>query len=94
VLQKWTTELDLPDDRQTFSILEDPDQAIVDFASKNNANHIMMGARGRSATRSDLGAISSQVVAGAPCSTIVIRLPETESRKRGARDSGESSGAF
>jgi nucleotide-binding universal stress UspA family protein len=36
-----------------------------------------MGARGHSATRRYLGSVSSQVVAEAPCSVTVIRLPET-----------------
>ena len=78
-LRAWAAELDLPEDRLTFTILEDPDpgQAIVDHASKNHADHILMGARGHSATRRYLGSVSSQVVAEAPCSVTVIRLPET-----------------
>ncbi len=76
-LKNWAGELELPDDRLTFSILEDPDpgQAIVDFAAKNHVDHILMGARGHSATRRYLGSVSSQVVAEAPCSVTVIRLP-------------------
>jgi nucleotide-binding universal stress UspA family protein len=78
-LRAWASELELPEDRLTFTILEDPDpgQAIVDHASKNKADHILMGARGHSATRRYLGSVSSQVVAEAPCSVTVIRLPET-----------------
>jgi nucleotide-binding universal stress UspA family protein len=78
-LRAWASELDLPEDRLTFTILEDPDpgQAIVDHAAKNKADHILMGARGHSATRRYLGSVSSQVVAEAPCSVTVIRLPET-----------------
>ena len=77
-LKNWASELELPDDRLTFSILEEPDpgQAIVEFASKNHVDHILMGARGHSATRRYLGSVSSQVVAEAPCSVTVIRLPE------------------
>lgn len=78
-LKNWASELELPDDRLTFSILEDPDpgQAIVDFAAKNHVDHIVMGARGHSATRRYLGSVSSQVVAEAPCSVTVIRIPAT-----------------
>lgn len=76
-LRNWAGSLELPDDRLTFSILEDtdPGQAIVDFASKNHVDHILMGARSNSATRRYLGSVSSQVVAEAPCSVTVIRLP-------------------
>jgi eukaryotic-like serine/threonine-protein kinase len=76
-LRNWAGHLELPDDRLTFSILEDPDpaKAIVDFAAKNRADHILMGARGHSSTRRYLGSVSSQVVAEAPCSVSVIRLP-------------------
>ncbi len=76
-LRNWAGHLELPDDRLTFSILEDlePAKAIVNFASKNRADHILMGARGHSAARRYLGSVSSQVVAEAPCSVSVIRLP-------------------
>jgi eukaryotic-like serine/threonine-protein kinase len=77
-LRAWADVLDLPQERLTFTVLENPDpgSAIIDYAGHNNVDHIMMGARGHSSTRRYLGSVSSQVVAEAPCSVTVIRLPE------------------
>ncbi len=77
-LKHWAEEIDLPEDRLTWSVLEGPDpgQAIIDYASKNNADHIVMGARGHSTARRYLGSVSAQVVAEAACSVTVVRLRE------------------
>lgn len=77
-LRAWADVLDLPQERLTFTVLENPDpgSAIIDYAGHNNVDHILMGARGHSSTRRYLGSVSSQVVAEAPCSVTVIRLPE------------------
>ncbi|MEY4696974.1 MAG: hypothetical protein RIT14_1402 [Pseudomonadota bacterium] len=77
-LRSWADTLDLPDGRLTFTILEntDPASAIIDHATHNHVDHIMMGARGHSTTRRFLGSVSARVVAEAPCSVTVIRLPE------------------
>lgn len=77
-LRSWADALDLPEERLTFTVLEntDPGNAIIDYASHNNVDHIVMGARGHSSTRRYLGSVSSQVVAEAPCSVTVIRLRE------------------
>ncbi|MCB6177129.1 bifunctional serine/threonine-protein kinase/universal stress protein [Rhodobacter sp. Har01] len=77
-LKHWAEEIELPDDRLTFAVLEgsDPGQAILDYATANHADHIIMGARGHSTTRRYLGSVSAQVVAEAHCSVTVIRLPE------------------
>ena len=76
-LRSWAQGLDLPDERLTFTILEAPNpaQAIVDHATKNQMDHILMGARSHSASRRYLGSVSSQVVAESQCSVTVIRLP-------------------
>ena len=75
-LKAWADEIELPEDRLTFSVLEGPDpgQAIIDFATHNHADHIVMGARGHSTTRRYLGSVSAQVVAEAACSVTVVRL--------------------
>lgn len=79
-LKHWARPLEqslnLDDQRLTFHVLEAPDaaQAIVEFASKNQVDHIVMGARGHSAMRRYLGSVSAQVVAEAECSVTVVRL--------------------
>ncbi len=79
-LKHWARPLEqalgLDDQRLTFHVLEAPDaaQAIVDFANKNQVDHIVMGARGASAIRRYLGSVSAQVVAEAECSVTVVRV--------------------
>jgi eukaryotic-like serine/threonine-protein kinase len=67
--------LQLEEGRLTVHVLEAPDPAaaIVDFASRNQVDHIVMGARGNSALRRYLGSVSSQVVAQADCTVTVVR---------------------
>jgi protein-serine/threonine kinase len=56
----------------------EPAAAIVDFAQRSQADHIVMGARGNSTLRRYLGSVSSQVVAQANCSVTVVRAPQPE----------------
>lgn len=67
--------LALEDGRLTFHVLEAPDtaQALLEFAAKAGADHIVMGARANSALRRYLGSVSAQVVAEAGCSVTVVR---------------------
>lgn len=69
-------QLGLDEQRLTFHVLEAPDTAaaIVEFAGKNQVDHIVMGARGNSALRRYLGSVSAQVVAEADCSVTVVRV--------------------
>ena len=78
-LKAWAAGLGLEEGRVTYSILEntEPGSAIIDYATHNHVDHILMGARGASTARRYLGSVSSQVVAQAPCSVTVIRLPQT-----------------
>jgi len=68
--------LKMDDQRLTFHVLESPDtaSAIVEFATRNQVAHIVMGARGNSALRRYLGSVSAQVVAEAECSVTVVRV--------------------
>jgi nucleotide-binding universal stress UspA family protein len=68
--------LDLNEGRLTFHVLEAPDvaAAIVEFAERNQVDHIVMGARGNSAIRRYLGSVSSQVVAQSQCTVTVVRV--------------------
>ncbi|MDE2505267.1 MAG: universal stress protein [Burkholderiales bacterium] len=78
-LKHWarpiSKSLDLDDGRLTFHVLldTDPADAIVDFAERNQVDHIVMGARGNSSLRRYLGSVSSQVVARAVCTVTVVR---------------------
>jgi serine/threonine protein kinase/nucleotide-binding universal stress UspA family protein len=67
--------LEMDDRHLTFHVLESPDTAaaIVEFATKNQVDHIVMGARGTSSLRRYLGSVSAQVVAEAQCSVTVVR---------------------
>ncbi len=67
--------LNLTDGRLTFHVLEASDvaAAIIDFAQRNQADHIVMGARGNSPLRRFLGSVSSQVVAQSDCTVTVVR---------------------
>ena len=67
--------LNLDEGRLTFHVLEAPDvaAAIIDFAQRNHADHIVMGARGTSTLRRLLGSVSSQVVAQSDCTVTVVR---------------------
>ncbi len=78
-LKHWarpiSKSLNLDDGRLTFHVLEAPDaaSAIVEFAERNQVDHIVMGARGNSAIRRYLGSVSSQVAAQADCTVTVVR---------------------
>jgi len=74
-LKHWAAPLKLGEDCVTFHVLESPDPAaaILDFASANNVDHIVMGARANSALRSLLGSVSAEVAAHAPCTVTVVR---------------------
>ncbi len=68
--------LKMEDQRLTFHVLEASDTAaaIVEFATRNQVAHIVMGARGNSTLRRYLGSVSAQVVAEAECSVTVVRV--------------------
>ncbi|WP_201834298.1 serine/threonine protein kinase [Microvirga zambiensis] len=87
-LRHWGATLDIPSERISYSVLEAPDPAaaLVDYARRNNVDHIVIGARASSALRRYLGSVSSQVVAEAPCSVTVVRTPRD---RRMADISGE-----
>lgn len=79
-LRHWarpiSKQLNLDDGRLTFHVLEAPDPAtaLVEFAERNQVDHIVMGARGTSALRRYLGSVSSQVVAESNCTVTVVRV--------------------
>ena len=72
--------LNLDEGRLTFHVLEASDAAaaIIEFAQRNQADHIVMGARGNSSLRRFLGSVSSQVVAQSDCTVTVVRAAAPE----------------
>lgn len=76
-LKEWARPLDLSTGEVTFHVLESPDPAaaLIDFAKSNNVDQILICARASSNLRRYLGSVSSQVVAEAPCTVTVVRLP-------------------
>jgi nucleotide-binding universal stress UspA family protein len=76
-LKEWARPLALSTGEVTFHVLESPDPAaaLIDFAKSNNVDQILICARASSNLRRYLGSVSSQVVAEAPCTVTVVRLP-------------------
>ncbi|WP_112308776.1 protein kinase domain-containing protein [Pseudogemmobacter bohemicus] len=76
-LKAWGEALGLPEGRVTYTVLEapDPGNALTEHATRILADHIVMGARASSALRRYLGSVSAQVVAEAPCTVTIVRLP-------------------
>jgi serine/threonine protein kinase len=73
-LRHWAGPLKL-DERLTVHVVEavDPAAAILDFASANHADHLLIGARQTSLMRSLLGSVSAKVAAEATCTVTVVR---------------------
>ena len=76
-LKHWAQPLKLDEARLTVHVLEafDPADAILEFAGINRVDHIVLGARQNSLTRSLLGSVSGEVAGQAPCTVTVVRPP-------------------
>jgi eukaryotic-like serine/threonine-protein kinase len=87
--------LNLDEGRLTFHVLEAPDVAgaIIDFAQRNHADHIVMGARGSSTLRRLLGSVSSQVVAQSDCTVTVVRSAGTTAVAKATVDTPRPAGS-
>jgi nucleotide-binding universal stress UspA family protein len=74
-LRHWAEPLKLDEHRLTVHVLEaaDPAAAILEFASANRVDHILIGARQNSLLRKLLGSVSAKVAAEATCSVTVVR---------------------
>jgi len=68
--------LSLDDGRLTFHVLEATDvaEALLEFAGKSGADHIIMGARSGPLPHRHLGKISTEVVEKAECSVTAVRV--------------------
>jgi nucleotide-binding universal stress UspA family protein len=77
-LRHWARPLGLAEERLTYHVLESerPAAALIDYASMNDVDQIVIGARPAQLRWS--AGVPAQVVAGAPCSVTVVR-PRSES---------------
>jgi nucleotide-binding universal stress UspA family protein len=83
-LKQWAHELrqslDAAQDdaRVTCHVLEAPDvaAALLDYAQRNQVDHIVMGARGSPSLLRVLGSVSAQVATSAECTVTVVRTPQ------------------
>lgn len=89
-LKHWAQPLLTLENRITFHVLgaTDPAAALLEYVRTNRVDHVVMGARASSALRTLLGSVSQEVVAKAPCTVTVVRLPrpfdETAEESSGA----------
>ncbi len=79
-LRHWAAPLGLPEGRITFHVLEasDPAHALIEYATANRVDHIVMGARANSLRRRLLGSVSAEVASRAPCTVTVVRPRATD----------------
>lgn len=74
-LRHWASPLRLDEHRLTVHVLEaiDPASAILEFATVNHVDHIIIGAHEHSGMLARLGSVSSRVASEAPCTVTVVR---------------------
>jgi serine/threonine protein kinase len=88
-LKEWGRPLGLSQERITFHVIEhmDPAVALIDYAKLNHVDQVLIGARTTSTLRRLLGSTASQVVAEAPCTVTVVRVPPNSGTVEVAADS-------
>jgi nucleotide-binding universal stress UspA family protein len=88
-LKEWGRPLGLSQERITFHVIEhmDPAVALIDYARLNHVDQVLIGARTTSTLRRLLGSTASQVVAEAPCTVTVVRVPPNSGTVEVAADS-------
>jgi protein-serine/threonine kinase len=74
-LRHWAEPMRLPEGRATFHVLEavSPAAALLEYATANPVDHMVLGARCRSVRRKLLGSVAGEVAAEAPCTVTVVR---------------------
>ena len=87
-LKHWASPLKLDEHRLTVHVLEaiDPASAILEFATVNHVDHIIIGAREHSGVLARLGNVSSKVASEAPCTVTVVRPRQLAVRAEAAAD--------
>ncbi len=73
-LRRWAKPLQLPEERLTYHVLESekPAAALIDYATVNEVDQILVGAPRSAGTRWAAG-VAAQVAAEAPCSVAIVR---------------------
>ena len=79
-LRRWAKPLQLPEERLTYHVLESekPAAALIDYASMNDVDQILIGAPRSAVSTRLFPGVSAQVAAEAPCTVTVVR-PRSES---------------
>jgi non-specific serine/threonine protein kinase/protein-serine/threonine kinase len=87
-LKHWASPFKLDEHRLTVHVLEaiDPASAILEFATVNHVDHIIIGAREHSGVLARLGSVSSKVASEAPCTVTVVRPRQLAVRAEAAPD--------
>jgi serine/threonine protein kinase len=77
-LRYWSTPLALPEYRLTHHVLEAVSAAgaILEYASQNRVDHLILGAKVGGITQRVLGSIPTEVARDAPCSVTMVRIRE------------------
>ena len=78
-LRAWAQPLQLPRRKVSYHLLESRNiaAAVLEFASSNHVDHIVIGAAARGTLQ---GKVAAQVTAGASCSVTVVRVTDDVSR--------------
>jgi nucleotide-binding universal stress UspA family protein len=92
-LKHWARPLPLAETRLTFHVLEatEPAEALLEYATTNHVDHVVIGARTDSVRRTILGSVSAEVAAKADCSVTVVRPPRRGDAAR-SPDAAENTG--
>src|SRR5512135_311003 len=87
-LKHWAQPLAIGEARLTFHVLEatQPAEALLDYATTNHVDHVVIGARADSVKRTLLGSVSAEIAARADCSVTVVRSPRRPEPPASAMD--------
>ncbi|MBS7809537.1 serine/threonine protein kinase [Roseococcus pinisoli] len=77
-LRHWSAPLALPEYRLTHHVLEAVTEggAILEYASQNRVDHLILGAKTAGITQRMLGSIAGEVARDAPCTVTIVRVRE------------------
>jgi nucleotide-binding universal stress UspA family protein len=76
LLRHWAESLALPPEQLSFHVMEatDPVDALLDYASRNHVDHLVIGAPPRDVTLGGLlGTVATRVANEAPCTVTLVR---------------------